>query len=76
MFVRAYLRASTDGQDASRAQGQLEQFAAERGLTIAAYYRENESGAKLARPEHFRLIGDCTSDARNVLLIEQVDRYS
>ena len=74
MLARLYLRASTDEQDASRARTQLEAFAAERGLTIAATYVENESGAKLARPELFRLL----SDARpgDVLLIEQVDRLS
>ena len=33
----------------------LEQFAADHRLTIAATYAENESGAKLARPELFRL---------------------
>ena len=47
MFVRAYLRASTDDQDANRARDQLKAFAAERGLSIAAWYVENESGAKL-----------------------------
>lgn len=31
MFVRAYLRASTDEQDACRARDQLKAFAAERG---------------------------------------------
>lgn len=74
MFVRAYLRASTNEQDASRARQQLEAFATEHGLHIAAFYVENESGAKLARPELFRLL----SDARpgDILLIEQVDRLS
>jgi DNA invertase Pin-like site-specific DNA recombinase len=74
MFVRAYLRASTNEQDATRARTQLEAFATEHGLHIAAYYVENESGAKLARPELFRLL----SDARpgDILLIEQVDRLS
>ena len=48
MFVRAYLRASTDDQDANRARDQLQAFAAERSLTIAAWYVENESGATLA----------------------------
>ena len=74
MFVRAYLRASTHDQDAIRAREQLQAFATEHGLPIAATYVENESGAKLARPELFRLL----SDARpgDVLLIEQVDRLS
>ena len=74
MFVRAYLRASTDDQDANRARDQLKAFAAERNLRIAAYYVENESGAKLARPELFRLLAD--SHPGDVLLIEQVDRLS
>jgi DNA invertase Pin-like site-specific DNA recombinase len=74
MFVRAYLRASTDDQDANRARDQLKGFAAERGLKIAAWYVENESGTKLARPELFRLLND--SQPGDVLLVEQVDRLS
>jgi DNA invertase Pin-like site-specific DNA recombinase len=74
MFVRAYLRASTSEQDANRARTQLQSFAAERGLTIAAWYAENESGAMLVRPELFRLLGD--AHAGDVLLVEQVDRLS
>jgi DNA invertase Pin-like site-specific DNA recombinase len=74
MNARAYLRASTDEQDASRAREQVEAFAAERGLPIVGTYVENESGAKLARPELFRLIAD--SRPGDVLLVEQVDRLS
>ena len=74
MLARSYLRASTDEQDANRARTQIEAFAAERGLIIAGTYVENESGAKLARPELFRLIAD--SRPGDVLLIEQVDRLS
>src|SRR3954447_9501997 len=50
MLLRAYLQASTVEQDATRAREQLEAFAAERGLRIAGWYVENESGAKLAAP--------------------------
>lgn len=74
MFVRAYLRASTDDQDANRARDQLQAFAAERGLTIAAWYVENESGATLSRPELFRLLAD--AHPGDILLVEQVDRLS
>ncbi|TKC89325.1 resolvase [Trinickia terrae] len=74
MFVRAYLRASTKGQDASRAKNDLIEFARERGLQIAAFYVENESGASLQRPELFRLLSDCHEG--DVCLIEQVDRLS
>jgi DNA invertase Pin-like site-specific DNA recombinase len=73
-FIRAYLRASTDEQDASRARAQVEAFATERGMQIASWYVENESGAKLARPELFRLLAD--SHPGDVLLVEQVDRLS
>ena len=74
MFVRAYLRASTSNQDANRARQQLEAFAAERGLKIASWYVENESGAKLARPELFRLMAD--SQPNDIALFEAVDRLS
>jgi DNA invertase Pin-like site-specific DNA recombinase len=74
MNARAYLRASSQEQDAQRAREQVEAFAAERGLNIVGTYVENESGAKLARPELFRLLAD--SKPGDVLLVEQVDRLS
>lgn len=74
MFVRAYLRASTVEQDASRAKADLEAFAHERNLKIAAWYIENESGASLQRPELFKLLSQ--SHPGDILLIEQVDRLS
>ena len=73
-FIRAYLRASTDEQDAARARGQVQAFAADRDMQVAAWYVENESGATLARPELFRLLAD--SHPGDVLLVEQVDRLS
>nr|WP_217345075.1 recombinase family protein [Noviherbaspirillum sp. L7-7A]MBV0879294.1 recombinase family protein [Noviherbaspirillum sp. L7-7A] len=74
MLVRAYLRASTKEQDASRAKEDLQAFAGDRGLRIAGFYPENESGASLKRPELFRLLSD--SQPGDILLIEQVDRLS
>lgn len=74
MFIRAYLRASTSEQNASRAKDALVAFAAEHGHKIAAFYVENESGTKLERPELFRLLED--SHEGDVLLIEGVDRLS
>lgn len=74
MFVRAYLRASTKSQDALRAKSQLEAFAAQRSLKIAAFYTENESGASLQRPALFELIADASPG--DILLIENVDRLS
>lgn len=73
-LTRCYLRASTSTQDATRARSAVEGFAAEHGLVIAASYVENESGAKLARPELFRLLGD--SRPGDVLLVEAIDRLS
>lgn len=74
MFVRAYLRASTPEQDAHRARARLDAFADEHGFSIAARYVENESGAKLVRPELFRLLAECQPG--DVLLTEQVNRLS
>lgn len=74
MFVRAYLRASTDEQDASRARSQLELFAAEKGHTVASWYTENASGTAEHRSELRRLLNDC--QAGDVMLIESVDRLT
>lgn len=74
MHVRAYLRASTNEQDASRAKADLIKFANERGLVIATFYEENESGAKLKRPELLRLLSE--SHPGDILLCEQIDRLS
>lgn len=73
-FVRAYLRASTSEQDATRARGTIDAFASERGLTVCNYYVENESGSHLERPELSRLLKD--SRRHDILLIEDVDRLS
>jgi DNA invertase Pin-like site-specific DNA recombinase len=73
-YIRAYLRASTDEQDARRAKDQLKAFAAERGLRVMSWYEENESGVKLARPVLFRLLADAHDG--DILLVEQVDRLS
>lgn len=58
MFIRAYLRASTDDQDATRAKNDLITFAESQGHKIANFYIENESGSTLQRPELMRLIAD------------------
>jgi DNA invertase Pin-like site-specific DNA recombinase len=72
--VRAYLRASTDEQDAQRARQALADFAQAHGRSVVSWYAENESVAKLDRPELFRLLADCLPG--DVLLVEQVDRLS
>ncbi|EBX3952401.1 resolvase [Salmonella enterica subsp. enterica serovar Offa] len=74
MFIRAYLRASTEDQFADRAKEMLEQFALERGHKIASYYRENISGTKIERPELGRLLMD--SHRNDILLVEQIDRLT
>lgn len=74
MFVRAYLRASTFEQDASRAREALEQFAARHNRVIASEYIENASGAKIDRPELLRLLKDARRG--DVLLVESIDRLS
>lgn len=74
MFIRAYLRASTSEQDASRAKSLLEQFAKESNQKIASWFIENESGTKSDRPELLRLLKD--SMKGDVILVESVDRLS
>ncbi|HHP0490201.1 TPA: recombinase family protein [Vibrio harveyi] len=73
-LTRIYLRASTDGQDASRAKEELIAHAKAHGLVVAGCYQENVSGTSLNRPELERLIAD--SKVGDVLLIEKVDRLA
>lgn len=74
MFIRAYLRASTDTQLADRAKEMLDKFIQERGHNVASYYRENISGTRLQRPELSRLLND--SQKNDILLVEQIDRLT
>lgn len=74
MRIYGYLRASTEEQDASRAKNHLEKFALDLGHKVSAWFIENESGAKLHRPELFRLLDIVESG--DVLLVENVDRIS
>lgn len=74
MFIRAYLRASTLEQDADRAKEDLTQFAAQHNHRVAAFYRENVSGATLKRPELMRLIAE--ADEGDIILVEQIDRLA
>ena len=74
IFIRAYLRASTEEQDAKRAKSILDDFVLNRNLSICNYYIENDSGAKLNRPELFRLVHE--SQDNDILLVEDIDRLS
>ena len=72
--IYAYLRASTEEQDAQRAKMALESFTQNLSRSISAWFVENESGATLHRPELFRLLD--IAQQGDVLLVEQVDRIS
>lgn len=74
MFVRAYLRASTVDQDASRARDALHAFAEGKGRPVAAWYGENASGTSSDREELARLLGDARPG--DVLLVEAIDRLT
>lgn len=74
MFIRAYLRASTDDQDANRARKTLQSFATDQGVRIAAFYIENASGTTVERSELLRLLADASPG--DVLLVESVDRLT
>src|SRR6056297_3215937 len=74
MFIRAYLRASTADQDASRARASLEQFAEDHDQKVASWYVENASGAASDRLGLRRLLEDAS--AGDILLVEAIDRLS
>ena len=74
MFVRAYLRASTDDQDANRARDQLKAFAAERGFRSPPGTSRTRAVPSCRAPS----CSGCSNDAQpgDILLVEQVDRLS
>lgn len=74
MFIRGYLRASTQDQNAERARDQLISFATEQGQVVASWYVENASGANGDRPELQRLLSD--AHPGDILLVEAIDRLS
>ncbi|CAI1738662.1 recombinase family protein [Serratia proteamaculans] len=74
MRVWAYLRASTKEQDADRALNELEAFAHSHDLKVSKYFKENESGASLQRPQLFLLLE--IAERGDILLCEQIDRIS
>lgn len=72
--IYGYLRASTDEQSASRAKNDLIEFANRMGYQVAYWFEEHESGARLHRPELFRLLDIAMTG--DIILVEQVDRIS
>lgn len=79
MRIFAYLRASTNKQDAERARQALKELVASYNREISHYYIENMSGTKLDRPELSRLIDNSEIDENgrgDILLIESMDRLT
>ncbi len=74
MYVFGYLRASTAGQDATRAKKALREFAQRHNQRVAGWYIENQPGTTINRPELLRLLDE--AEPGDVILIEQVDRLS
>ena len=73
-MIRAYMRASTDEQDATRARAELKEFVSANNNRIASFYIENISGTTTSRPELDRLLRD--SEAGDILLVEKMDRLT
>ena len=73
MFVRAYLRASTEDQTQS-----ARAISSRRSLPTADCRsppgKSRTRAAKLSRPELFRLLND--AQPGDIMLVEQVDRLS
>ncbi|MFM2586720.1 recombinase family protein [Vibrio campbellii] len=72
--IYGYLRASTNEQDASRAKNDLIEFTDKMGYPVVYWFEENELGARLHRPELFRLLDIAMPG--DIILVEQVDRIS
>ena len=74
MYIFGYLRASTIEQDAERAKEALSQFVEQKGMRVAAWYVEHQSGASLQRPKLLQLLNDAKKG--DAIIIEQIDRLS
>ena len=74
MYIFGYLRASTSEQDAERAKEILSDFVEQKGMRVAAWYVEHESGASLQRPKLLQLLNDARKG--DAIIIEQIDRLS
>lgn len=74
MLIFGYLRASTSGQDATRAKNALKTFIRQHDHRIAGWYVDTISGTTMNRPELMRLLDE--AEPGDVILIEQVDRLS
>ncbi len=74
MLIFGYLRASTSGQDATRAKNALKLFVRQHGQRIAGWYVDNITGTTMNRPELIRLLDD--AEPGDIILIEQVDWLS
>lgn len=72
--VRVYLRASTKEQNAKRAEDAIDNFLASYNIKATSRYYENESGAKLRRPELIKLLNIAAEG--DVIIVEQIDRLS
>ena len=72
--THAYLRASTDDQDATRALDTINGFVENHQLANVMHYVENFSGAKLERPELSRLLA--AAKKGDFLLVESIDRLT
>lgn len=68
------MRASTQEQDAERARDLIIETVAQHGKSVDRWHIENESGAKLDRPQLWAMLDNC--EAGDVVAIESVDRIS
>ncbi|MBH0067248.1 recombinase family protein [Pseudoalteromonas sp. NZS100] len=74
MNARIYMRASTQEQDAYRAEQELTDFCQSNAITIVGKYVENYTGTILKRPKLGLLLTESKAD--EILLVESVDRLS
>lgn len=74
MLIRAYLRASTQEQNANRTRKTLIKFVDGKCLKTASFYTENESGRKPKRPELMKLLDEASNG--DVILTESIDRLT
>lgn len=70
----AYIRVSSKEQDISHQRKPIENYAAEKELSIVRWFEEKQTAAKLGRTVFNRMLGELERGAADGLIVHKIDR--
>ena len=71
-----YIRVSTDGQNTEGQEGQLNEYAQNRGWEVSKTYRDKISGTTTTRPGLSELMTDAKKSKFSAVLVWRFDRFA